>query len=70
VTARQFTNLQISEDELAAPGQIERSPRVVAAPELVASAEEALVGLHDNTNPPTERPRANGGSEPRATVNG
>ena len=69
VTARKLTDLKVADDELAAPGQIERSPRVVAAPELVASAADALVGLPER---PAERDRGRDdrGEEGRATVNG
>jgi DNA recombination protein RmuC len=45
VTARQFRNLQVSETELEEQTQVERLPRVVAAPELVASADDALIAL-------------------------
>jgi DNA recombination protein RmuC len=46
VTARKLTELNVADGELAAPLQVERSPRVVSAPELVASADESLVALH------------------------
>ncbi|MGE3288025.1 MAG: DNA recombination protein RmuC [Pseudonocardia sp.] len=46
VTARKLTELNVADGELAAPQQVERSPRVVSAPEFVASAEESLVALH------------------------
>ncbi|MGQ0575290.1 MAG: DNA recombination protein RmuC [Pseudonocardia sp.] len=45
VTARKLTELEVADGELPAPAQVERSPRVVSAPELVASAEESLVAL-------------------------
>jgi DNA recombination protein RmuC len=45
VTARKLTELEVAEGELPAPAQVERSPRVVSAPELVASADESLVAL-------------------------
>jgi DNA recombination protein RmuC len=48
VTARRLTELKVSDDELAAPAQVDRSPRRVSAPELVASADDALIALdHD-----------------------
>jgi DNA recombination protein RmuC len=47
VTARQFKGLQVSDDELPEQTQVERLPRVVAAPELVASADDALIALPD-----------------------
>ena len=34
-----------SDDELIAPAPVDRSPRRVSAPELVASADDALVAL-------------------------
>ena len=46
VTARKLIELNVADGELAAPLQVERSPRVVSAPELVASADESLVALH------------------------
>ena len=45
VTARKLTELDVATGELPAPPQVDRSPRVVSAPELVASAEESLVAL-------------------------
>jgi DNA recombination protein RmuC len=58
VTARRLTELKVADDELAAPAQVERLPRRLSAPELVASADDALVAL--------EHDRAAGG----ATVTG
>ena len=50
VTARRLTELKVSDDELAAPAPVDRSPRRVSAPELVASADDALVALdHDRS---------------------
>ena len=66
VTARKLTDLEVADDELVAPAQVERSPRVIAAPELVASAADALVALHESTR--GERPGSEGRPEPRATV--
>ncbi|WP_219414837.1 DNA recombination protein RmuC [Pseudonocardia nigra] len=69
VTARKLTDLEVTDDELAALGQVERAPRTVAAPELVASAADSLVALHE-----LQRADRAGGGEgepgPRATVNG
>ncbi|MEJ8280458.1 DNA recombination protein RmuC [Pseudonocardia spirodelae] len=47
VSARKFTELQVSGAELTAPATVDRTPRGVSAPELVASAGEALVSLED-----------------------
>jgi DNA recombination protein RmuC len=68
VTARKFTDLEVADDEIAAPGQVERAPRTVAAPELVASAADSLIALHELNR--TERPTGDAHPEPRATVNG
>jgi DNA recombination protein RmuC len=45
VTARRLTELKVADDELATPAQVDRIPRRVSAPELVASADDALVAL-------------------------
>jgi DNA recombination protein RmuC len=65
VTARRLTELKVADGELPAPGQVERAPRTVSAPELVASAEDALVAL-----PGVQRadPAGAGRPEQRATV--
>jgi DNA recombination protein RmuC len=68
VTARKFTDLEVADDEIAAPAQVERAPRTVAAPELVASAADSLIALHELSR--TERPTGDAHPEPRATVNG
>ena len=48
VTARRLTELKVADDELESPSQVDRSPRRLSAPELVASADDALVALdHD-----------------------
>jgi DNA recombination protein RmuC len=47
VTARKLTELKVSDAELPEPGQVERAPRQVQAPELVASAAESLVALRE-----------------------
>jgi DNA recombination protein RmuC len=56
VTARKLTELKVSDEELAAPAQVERAPRQLQAAELVASAADALVALPESENPapPTE----------------
>jgi DNA recombination protein RmuC len=61
VTARKLTDLEVADDELAQPAQVDRAPRTLSAPELVASAADALVALH-------ERDRSIG--EDRASVGG
>jgi DNA recombination protein RmuC len=68
VTARKLTDLEVSDDELVAPAQVERSPRVIAAPELVASAADSLVALHELGR--GDRPTGEGRPEQRATVTG
>jgi DNA recombination protein RmuC len=45
VAARRFTDLKVTDGELETPEQLERTPRVVQAPELVASAADELVAL-------------------------
>ena len=45
VTARRLADLEVTDEELAAPRQVDVVPREVQAPELVASATEALVSL-------------------------
>ena len=45
VAARRFADLKVTDDELETPEQLERIPRVVQAPELVASAADGLVAL-------------------------
>jgi DNA recombination protein RmuC len=72
VTARRLTELKVADGDLDAPGQVERGPRTLAAPELVASAAESLIGLHDlERDTREERDTAREGAaraEPRATV--
>jgi DNA recombination protein RmuC len=77
VTARKLTELKVSDAELPEPGQVERSPRQVQAPELVASAAESLVALRKRqTGQPTlpgltaAPPADNGEDGGRATVTG
>jgi len=45
VTARRFSELKVTDDELIAPDQVSLAPRHIQAPELVASAKETLVAL-------------------------
>ena len=45
VTARRFTELKVTSDELVAPTQLSTVPKQVQAPELVASATDSLVEL-------------------------
>jgi DNA recombination protein RmuC len=45
VTARRFSELEVVNELLDTPDQVERSPRTVQAVELVASASESLVAL-------------------------
>jgi DNA recombination protein RmuC len=56
VTARRLTELKVADDELAAPATVERSPRRVSAPELVASAADSLVALDGDREGP-DQPR-------------
>jgi DNA recombination protein RmuC len=73
VTARKLTDLAVADGELAEPAQVERSPRTIAAPELVASAADSLVALHglsradaaaDSGHPDTGRGEADRGERP------
>jgi DNA recombination protein RmuC len=66
VTARRFTDLDVTDAELDPPAQVERAPRTLGAPELVASAAESLIALHELSR--TERPGDDGAA--RATVTG
>ncbi|MDF3048944.1 MAG: hypothetical protein K0R87_582 [Pseudonocardia sp.] len=54
VTARRLTELKVADDELAAPATVERSPRRVSAPELVASAADSLVALDGDREGPDQ----------------
>jgi DNA recombination protein RmuC len=60
VTARKMADLQVSDAALDAPRQIEAVPRQVQAPELVASASEALVTLPAADNPGVPAEEATG----------
>jgi DNA recombination protein RmuC len=62
VTARKLTDLKVADDELASPGQIDRAPRTISAPELVASAADALVALHERGERPNGENRASVGT--------
>jgi DNA recombination protein RmuC len=61
VTARKLTELQVADEELPEPGQVERLPRTLSAPELLASAGDSLIALHEV---------GRSGDDSRATVNG
>ena len=75
VSARKFTELQVSDTELEAPELVEGGPRGISAPELVASAGEALVSLEDLAREGRERGRepgpdgARGQNDGRVTLN-
>jgi len=71
VTARKLTELKVSDAELPPPVQVERIPRQLQAPELVASADESLIALHESpgTNSPGY-PAENVAGGGRATVTG
>ena len=72
VTARKLTDLEVTGSDLEAPAQVERAPRTVAAPELVASAAESLVALHELGRGDRQHERPGGDARPdsRATVSG
>jgi DNA recombination protein RmuC len=86
VTARRLTELKVSDEELEAPAPVERVPRAVSAPELVASAGESLIALHELVPEPGARDTGREGARegdgggwqardagpdgPRATVTG
>lgn len=76
VTARKLTELHVSDEELPSPGQVERAPRRISAPELMASATDSLIALHEvrNEGPRDEDPNSEvwepGKPGSRATVNG
>jgi DNA recombination protein RmuC len=77
VTARKLTELKVADGELESPGQVERTPRAVSAPELVASAADSLIALHELVPERRQDPGGqdgddaeHGGDGPRATVNG
>jgi DNA recombination protein RmuC len=48
VTARRFSELKVTDHELAATPQVSQVPRQVQAPELVASATDSLVPFPEN----------------------
>jgi DNA recombination protein RmuC len=76
VTARKLTDLEVADEEIPEPAQVERSPRTISAPELVASAADSLVALHElsrvdrQSERQAERPGGEVRPEPRATVTG
>jgi DNA recombination protein RmuC len=77
VTARKLTELKVADGELESPGQVERTPRAVSAPELVASAGDSLIALHELVPDRRQTPgdqhgddAEHGGEGPRATVTG
>jgi DNA recombination protein RmuC len=72
VTARKLTELQVADEELPTPGQVERAPRTISAPELLASAADSLIALHEVGRSESSRGEGSehGRPEPRATVNG
>jgi len=47
VTARKLTELQVADEELPTLDPVERSPRRLSAPELIASASDSLIDLHE-----------------------
>jgi DNA recombination protein RmuC len=60
VTARRFSELKVTDTELFAPDQVAITPREVQAPELVASANDALVALPEANDALVARPEAAG----------
>jgi len=66
VTARKLTELEVADGELPVPAQVERGPRTISAPELVASAADSLVALPE----PGRDGREVSAEAWRATVNG
>jgi DNA recombination protein RmuC len=72
VTARKLTDLEVTDADIAEPAQVERAPRTVAAPELVASAADSLIALHElnRAERSGERAGGDGRGESRATVTG
>jgi DNA recombination protein RmuC len=63
VTARRFGELGVVTEPLDAPEQVERSPRIVQAVELVASATDSLVALEPGQRAPDGRGDAHSGHE-------
>jgi DNA recombination protein RmuC len=63
VTARRFSELKVTDEQLTAPDQVSLAPRQVQAPELVASASDTLVALPhtgEEASPAAEPARASG----------
>jgi DNA recombination protein RmuC len=58
VTARRFSELKVTDEQLATPDQVSLAPRQVQAAELVASASEALVALPATETDQVEGPVA------------
>jgi DNA recombination protein RmuC len=52
VTARRFADLKVADEDLAVPPQVELAARKIQAPELVASASEALIAIDDIESDP------------------
>ncbi len=50
VTARKLSELRVTDDELPGPGQLEAVARQLQAPELVASASDALIALPEHAS--------------------
>jgi DNA recombination protein RmuC len=72
VTARKLTDLEVADGDIPAPAQVERAPRTISAPELVASAADSLVALHELSRAERQGERTGGDARPesRATVTG
>ena len=51
VTARKLTELQVADEELPEPVRSSARPARLSAPELVASAADSLIALHDVVRP-------------------
>lgn len=49
VTARKLADMRLVEADLIAPTPLDITPRAIQAPELVASASDALIALPDST---------------------
>ena len=55
VSARRLVELKVTTDDLETPRQVERAVRQVQAPELVASATDALISLRATSASPDRR---------------
>jgi DNA recombination protein RmuC len=60
VTARRFTDLHVTTAELTGPRQVETAARQPQAPELVASATDALIALDDRGHATHDRQSGGG----------